>query len=450
MSALELPVPPHSIEAEQGVLGGLMLDNATWDLLADRLQAEDFFRHEHRLIFRAIATLATQDRPFDIVTLAERLEDDQESGGLAYLGELAKNTPSVANIEHYARIVRNRAHLRRLISLGYSSAREAADPQADALTVQESIEQQLFALGQNQAAIEFVDLGQCLSQVIDQIDVHFNGKVSITGLPSGLTDLDTLTRGFQPADLIILGARPSMGKTSLALNFVDAALQAAPKHTVQVYSLEMPAQALLYRLLAILGHLDLGRLLTGSLDDDDWPRLTAAVDRISRYGERLVIDDANSLTPTALRAKVRRAARRFGPPALILLDYLQLMRCPDQENRVNEISEISRSLKALAKEMNCPVIALSQLNRALEQRQNKRPVNADLRDSGAIEQDADLTLFIYRDEVYHPLSEFKGIAEIIIGKHRNGPIGTVRTAFIPTQTRFTNLSPLERWQGVPT
>lgn len=447
MNHLELS-PPHSIEAEQGVLGGLLLDNNTWDLVADRLEAEDFFRQEHRLLFKTIATLASQSIPFDIVTVHNALEVPDEAGGLSYLGELAKNTPSVANIEHYAFIVRNRSQLRHLMSLGYQCSREATDPLANATEVQESIEQQLFALGEGKKASEFVNINQCLTTVVEQIDEHFNGNVTVTGVPSGLDDLDDFTSGFQEADLIILGARPSMGKTSLALNFVDKALQTKLDRTVQVFSMEMPAKALIYRLMAILGHIDLGKLLKGKLDDDDWPKLTAAVSRIDSYGERLVIDDSSALTPTAIRAKSRRAARRFGHPSLILIDYLQLMRCPGQENKVNEIGAISQALKALAKEMNCPVVALSQLNRELERRPNKRPINADLRDSGAIEQDADLIMFVYRDEVYHPQTEHKGIAEIIIGKARNGPTGTVRTAFIPHQTRFANLSANSGWQGV--
>lgn len=446
MNHLDLS-PPYSIEAEQGVLGGLLLDNTTWDLLADRLDAVDFFRHEHRLIFQTMAALAKKSIPFDLVTVLNDLETPEDAGGLAYLGELARNTPSVANIEHYASIVRNRSQLRQLMSLGYQCSREATDPQAKATEVQESIEQQLFALGGGKRAAEFVNLNQCLMNVVDQIDEHFNGNVSVTGVASGIDELDALTSGFQDADLIILGARPSMGKTAFALNCVDSALQAKLERTVQVFSLEMPAKALIYRLMAILGHIDLSKLLKGKLDDEDWPKLAAAVARINSYGERLVIDDTSALTPTALRAKSRRAARRFGHPSLILVDYLQLMRCPGQENRVNEISAISQALKALAKEMNCPVIALSQLNRELERRPNKRPINADLRDSGAIEQDADLIMFIYRDEYYHPETEQPGIAEIIIGKARNGPVGTVRTAFIPHQTRFANLSANSVWQG---
>ncbi|MGH8361455.1 MAG: DnaB-like helicase C-terminal domain-containing protein, partial [Pseudomonas sp.] len=342
MNHLDLS-PPHSVEAEQGVLGGLLLDNNAWDLVADKLEYSDFFRHDHRLLFGTIASLADKAIPFDIVTVHDALENPDEAGGLAYLGELAKNTPSVANIEHYAFIVRNRSQLRQLMSLGYQCSRQATDPQADAAEVQESIEQQLFALGEGKSASEFVNINKCLTMVVEQIDEHFNGDVVVTGLPSGLDDLDDMTSGFQEADLIILGARPSMGKTSLALNFVDTALQAKPDRTVQVFSMEMPAKALLYRLMAILGHLDLGKLLKGKLDDEDWPKLTAAVSRINSYGERLVIDDSSGLTPGAIRAKSRRAARRFGHPSLILIDYLQLMRCPGQENRANEISAISQA-----------------------------------------------------------------------------------------------------------
>jgi len=327
MNHLDLS-PPHSLEAEQGVLGGLLLDNNTWDLVADRLLPEDFFQHEHRVLFKAIATLSSKSVPFDVVTVHDALETPSEAGGLTYLVELAKNIPSVANIEHYAHIVRNRSQLRQLMSVGFQCSREATDPQADATEVQESIEQQLFALGEGKNSSDFVNVNQCLNTVVEQIDEHFNGNVTVTGVPSGLDDLDEMTSGFQEADLIIVGARPSMGKTSLALNFVDTALHKKPDRTVQVFSLEMPAKALLYRLMAVLGHLDLGKLLKGKLDDEDWPKLTFAVGRINDYGERLVIDDSSGLTPAALRAKSRRAARRFGHPSLILVDYLQLMRCP--------------------------------------------------------------------------------------------------------------------------
>lgn len=440
-------IPPYSLEAEQGVLGGLMLDNGTWDLVADLLVPEDFFRGEHRTIFKAIAALAQQNRPFDIVTLADQLTEQPEMGGLAYLGELAKNTPSVANIKTYAEIVRERAHLRQLIQLGFACSREAAQPQASSQQVQEMFEQRLFALGQAQQRQEFVDLNRCLLDVIKEIDQHFNSGEITTGIPSGLLELDLKTAGFQPADLVVVAARPSMGKTSLALNFVETALAARPTASVQIYSLEMPARALIYRLLAILGHLSLANLMKGQLSDDDWPHLTAAAAKLQGYGDRLIIDDSPALTCMALRSRARRATRRYGTPALVMVDYLQLMRAPGRETRHLEIAEITAGLKALAKELNCPVIALSQLNRSLEQRSNKRPVLADLRESGAIEQDADLILFVYRDEVYHPESADQGTAELIIGKHRNGPTGSLRVAFIAEQTRFTALPAHTVWQG---
>lgn len=446
MSDLDLS-PPHSIEAEQGVLGGLMLDNEAWDLVGDQLQADDFFRSEHKLIFSAIQKLAETNRPFDVVTIFEAMAVPEEIGGLGYLGELAKNTPSVANIQAYAAIVRNRAHLRRLMSLCFQGSRDAAGLGAEAVEVQDALEQKLYKLGEGSVGVEFADINKELLSVVDKIDANFNGNVTVTGVPTGISDFDEMTRGLQPADLIIVGARPSMGKTSFCLSIVDAALNSAPDQIVVVFSMEMPTAALIYRMLAILGHIDLGRLLSGQLLDEDWPKLTTAAQRMQEFGERLVIDDSSNLTPTAMRAKVRRASRRFGKPCLIMADYLQLMRCPGQENRVNEISEISRSLKGIAKEFNCPFVALSQLNRELERRPNKRPVNADLRESGAIEQDADLIVFVYRDEVYNEKTELKGIAELIIGKHRNGPIGYVRTAFIANQTRFANLS-ADHWQGV--
>ena len=434
-------VPAHSQEAEQAVLGGLMLDNSTWDLIADVLQEEDFFFRPHQLIFRRIALLAGQSTPFDVVTLSEVLPEVEEVGGIAYLATLAKDTPSVANIVAYAEIVAERAHLRRLTLLGYSCSREASTPGAKAAEVQEQVEQQLFALGQDRkGGAEFCNVPAVLGKLIDTIDERFNNPTPVTGVPTGLTDLDTLTSGWQDTDLIIVGARPGMGKTSFLLNCIDAALQRDLQKSVQVFSLEMPAEQLLLRQLAILGKLDAQKLKLGQLEDEDWSKLTYAVDRINKYGNRLVIDDQAALTPTQLRARARRAAKRFGHPAAIFVDYLQMMQCSGKENRANEITAITGSLKGLAKEMRCPVIALSQLNRELEKRANKRPINADLRDGGSIEQDADVILFLYRDEYYHPETEHKGIAELILGKHRSGPLGTVYAAFIAQQTRFENLN----------
>ena len=343
-------------------------------------------------------------------------------------------------------IVRDRAHRRRLMQFGFACYREANEPEVMGPELQERFEQRLFSLGQHLQAQEFVDLQDCLSTVIDEIDHHFNAGSETTGLPSGLATLDEHTSGFQPADLIIVAARPSMGKTSLALSFVETALLARPEHSVQIYSLEMPARALIYRLLAQFGQLSLSRLLKGALQDEDWTRLTVAAGKLKAFAPRLVIDDTAALSCAALRARARRASRRFGMPALVLIDYLQLMRSSQRENRNLEITEISGSLKALAKELNCPVIALSQLNRALEQRSNKRPLLSDLRESGAIEQDADLIVFVYRDEVYHPESDARGTAELIIGKHRNGPTGTAHCAFIAEQARFASLASPSAWR----
>ncbi|MBI6854658.1 replicative DNA helicase [Pseudomonas cichorii] len=440
--------PPHSTEAEQGILGGLMLDNDAWDLIADVVTAEDFFRREHKLIFQAIEGLAKLGSPFDVVTLSSSMSEIDQSGGLPYLSELAKNTPSVANIKAYAEIVRNRAHLRRLIQFGYQCTREASEERVDAAHVQDAVEQHLFSIGQNHQKSDFININTVLSQVVDEIDTRFNKGETVVGLATGIKDLDEFTGGLTDSELIIVAARPSMGKTSLALNFVDAALEKNPESSVQIYSIEMPARLLLYRLIAVLGRIDVKNLMTGALKDEDWPKLTYAISRINSYGERLVIDDSSDQTPSGIRARSRRASRRFGKPCLIMVDYLQMMKCPGKENRNNEIAEISNGLKALAKEMVCPVVALSQLNRSLEQRQNKRPVNADLRESGSLEQDADVIMFVYRDEVYHPETEHKGIAELIIGKNRNGPTGTVRTAFIANQTRFENLA-ASTWQGAP-
>ncbi|KUM43699.1 replicative DNA helicase [Pseudomonas sp. EpS/L25] len=433
-------VPAHSQEAEQAVLGGLMLDNSTWDMIADVLQEEDFFFRPHQLIFRRIALLAGQSSPFDVVTLAEVLPEVEEVGGIAYLATLAKDTPSVANIVAYAEIVAERAHLRRLTLFGFGCSREASTPGAKAAEVQEQVEQQLFALSQDRKGAEFCNVPAALDKLIDTIDERFNNPTLVTGVPTGLTDLDTLTSGWQDTDLIIVGARPGMGKTSFLLNCIDAALQRDLQKSVQVFSLEMPAEQLLLRQLAILGKLDAQKLKLGRLEDEDWTKLTYAVDRINKYGDRLVIDDQAAVTPTQLRARSRRAAKRFGHPAAIFVDYLQMMQCSGKENRANEISAITSSLKGLAKEMRCPVIALSQLNRELEKRANKRPINADLRDGGSIEQDADVILFLYREEYYHPETEHKGTAELILGKHRSGPLGTVYAAFIAQQTRFENLN----------
>lgn len=439
-----LKVPPHSIEAEQAVLGGLMLDNNAWERVLDQVSDGDFYRHDHRLIFRAIAKLADQNMPIDVVTLAEQLDKEGQTsqvGGLGYLGELAKNTPSVANIKAYAQIVRQRATLRQLIGISTEIADAAFNPEGrTAEEILDEAERQIFQIAEARPKTGGpVGVNELLTKAIDRIDTLFNTADSITGLSTGYTDLDEKTSGLQPADLIIVAGRPSMGKTTFAMNLVENAVLRSDK-AVLVYSLEMPGESLIMRMLSSLGRIDQTKVRSGQLEDDDWPRLTSAVNLLN--DRKLFIDDTAGISPSEMRARTRRLVREHGDIGLIMIDYLQLMQIPGSsgDNRTNEISEISRSLKALAKEFNCPVVALSQLNRSLEQRPNKRPVNSDLRESGAIEQDADVIMFVYRDEVYHPETEHKGIAEIIIGKQRNGPIGFIRLAFIGKYTRFENLA----------
>ncbi|KPY32177.1 Replicative DNA helicase [Pseudomonas syringae pv. primulae] len=440
-----LKVPPHSIEAEQAVLGGLMLDNNAWERVLDQVSDGDFYRHDHRLIFRAIARLADQNSPIDVVTLAEQLDKEGQTsqvGGLGYLSELAKNTPSVANIKAYAQIVRARATLRQLIGISTEIADSAFNPEGrTAEEILDEAERQIFQIAEARPKTGGpVSVNDLLTKAIDRIDTLFNSDNAITGLSTGYTDLDEKTSGLQPSDLIIVAGRPSMGKTTFAMNLVENAVLRSDK-VVLVYSLEMPGESLIMRMLSSLGRIDQTKVRAGQLDDDDWPRLTSAVNLLN--DRKLFIDDTAGISPSEMRARTRRVVREHGDVAMIMIDYLQLMQIPGSsgDNRTNEISEISRSLKALAKEFNCPVIALSQLNRSLEQRPNKRPINSDLRESGAIEQDADVIMFVYRDEVYHPETEHKGIAEIIIGKQRNGPIGTTRLAFIGKYTRFENLAP---------
>jgi replicative DNA helicase len=441
-----LKVPPHSVEAEQSVLGGLMLDNAAWEQVADVLVEQDFYRNDHRLIFSAIAQLMEQSQPVDVITLAEwhdkRGELDQV-GEVAYLGMLASNTPSAANIAAYAEIVRERAILRQLIKVGNSIANMAFKPEG--MSKEEMLdiaERYVFEIAEKGAKRGggFIQVKDVLSKVVDKIDTLFEQDSSVTGLSTGFVDFDEQTSGLQPADLVIVAGRPSMGKTTFSMNIAEnAAIQS--KEPVAVFSMEMPADALAMRMLSSLGRIDQHRLRTGKLNDDDWPRLTSAIALLNEAP--LFIDDTPALSPTELRARARRLKREHGL-SLIVIDYLQLMQGnagKSSENRATEISEISRSLKALGKELNVPVIALSQLNRSLEQRPNKRPVMSDLRESGAIEQDADLIVFIYRDEVYNEDSPDKGKAEIIIGKQRNGPIGTVALTFQGKYTKFENFAP---------
>ena len=449
----ELRVPPHSIEAEQAVLGGLMLDNNAWDQVADRISENDFYRFDHRTIYRAMVDLVLQTKPLDIITVSENLERTQELetvGGLAYLGALAKNTPTSANVVAYAEIVRERAILRRLIEVGSEIAGAAAEPgNRTALELLDNAERKVFAIaetdGQRGAGPQ--DISEVLARTVDRIDTLFHANSPITGVSTGFADFDKLTCGLQNSDLIVIAGRPSMGKTTFALNIAEYVAM-KNEGVVLVFSMEMPADLLAMRILASMGRIDHQNIRSGQLGDDDWPKITSAISMIS--SKKLLIDDSGSLSPFEVRARARRVARERGKLGLIVIDYLQLMRVPGHsEHRAAEISEISRSLKSLARELNVPIIALSQLNRSLEQRPDKRPVMSDLRESGAIEQDADLISFIYRDEVYHKDSNDKGTAEIIIGKQRNGPIGTVRLTFLGQYSRFENYSaPVPAKEGI--
>nr|WP_275097621.1 replicative DNA helicase [Sedimenticola hydrogenitrophicus] len=438
----QLRVPPHSVQAEQSVLGGLMLDNQAWDQVADRVVESDFYRREHQLIFRAIEVLADRQRPFDVITLSEELGRNgnlENAGGLAYLGRLAKDTPSAANIRAYADIVRERSVMRQLIRVGTEIADSGFHPEGrDSSELLDAAESRVFEIAEQGAKGKggFVGIKTLLTQAVDKIETLFSQDQPITGLSTGFADLDKMTSGLQPADLVIVAGRPSMGKTTFAMNVAEnvALLSGKP---VAVFSMEMPGESLAMRMMSSLGRINQTRVRTGKLEDDEWPRLTSAVSMLAET--KFYIDDTPALSPLEVRARARRLMREHGELGLIMLDYLQLMQVPGMsDNRTNEISTISRSLKALAKELNVPVIALSQLNRSLEQRTNKRPIMSDLRESGAIEQDADLVVFIYRDEVYHEDSPDKGIAEIIIGKQRNGPIGSVRLTFLGEYTKFEN------------
>ncbi|AST33900.2 MULTISPECIES: replicative DNA helicase [Ralstonia solanacearum species complex] len=442
-----LKVPPHSIEAEQSVLGGLLLDNAAWDRIADFINEFDFYRYDHRLIFHNIGKLISQAKPADVITVYEQLQaagKAEEVGGLAYLNALAQNTPSAANIRRYAEIVRDRGVLRQLVTIADEISAGAFNPQGrDVRQLLDEAESKVFAIAEEGARGQkgFLEIQPLLTQVVERIDelYHRDSQNDITGVPTGFVDLDRMTSGMQGGDLIIVAGRPSMGKTAFSLNIGEhvAVEQGLP---VAVFSMEMAGTQLAMRMLGSVGRLDQHRLRTGRLLDEDWPRLTHAIQKMN--DAQLFIDETPALNPMELRARSRRLARQCGQLGLIIIDYLQLMSGSGSggENRATEISEISRSLKGLAKELNCPVIALSQLNRSLEQRPNKRPVMSDLRESGAIEQDADVILFIYRDQVYNPDSQDKGTAEIIIGKQRNGPIGTVRLTFLGEYTKFDNFT----------
>ena len=437
-----LKVPPHSLEAERSVLGGLMLDDNAWDAVATTVTTQDFYRGDHRTIFRCMQNLAEQNKPLDIITISEALDalgELEAVGGLPYLSELVDNTPTASNVRSYAEIVVERSTIRRLISAAQEIAESGFNPQGrDSATLIDLAESRVFQIGDERPNRGGpLSIRPLLTKAVERIDMLFQTKGALTGLSTGFKDIDEITSGLQNADLVVVAGRPSMGKTSFAMNIAENAVISRDK-PVLVFSMEMPADALILRMLSSLGRIDQNKIRTGQLDDDDWPRLTSAVTLLN--DRPLFIDDTASLTPNEIRARARRIAREYGHLGLIVVDYLQLMQISGTpENRAGEISEISRSLKGIAKEFNCPLIAGSQLNRGLEQRPDKRPQMADLRESGAIEQDADLIMAIYRDEVYHEDAE-KGVAEILILKQRNGPIGRKKLAFVGQYTKFEDLA----------
>ena len=439
-----LKVPPHSVEAEQSLLGGLLIDNTAWDRLGDVLTDKDFYRPEHALIYKAIARLIGEAHPADVITVHEAVKTQQGGDlvGIDYLNSLAQNTPSAANIKGYADIVRDRSILRRLIEVSDNIVNSAFTQEGRSVrTLLDEAETRILQIGEDGSRkADYLEIEPLLKNVVARIDELYNrqGGSDITGIATGFIDLDKQTSGLQKGDLVIVAGRPSMGKTALALNIAEnvALGEGLP---VVVFSMEMSGEQLASRLLGSVGRVDQSRMRTGKLQDDEWPRVTDAIARLSNT--QILIDESGALSSLELRARARRIARKYGTLGLIVIDYLQLMSGSGSENRATEISEISRSLKSLAKELQCPVVALSQLNRGLEQRPNKRPIMSDLRESGAIEQDADVIMFIYRDEVYHPdTTTDKGVAEIIIGKQRNGPIGTIRLSWQGPYTKFDNLA----------
>lgn len=441
----QLRIPPHSVEAESSVLGGLLLDNGVWDRVGDLLIDSDFYRYEHRLVYAAIGKLVNESKPADVITVHEELQRQgkaDEVGGLAYLNALAQYVPSAANIRRYAELVRERSILRKLVSASDEIATSAFNPQGRAVDkILDEAEGKIFKIGEEGSRMKqgFQAMDSLVVQLLDRVQEMADNPNDVTGVPTGFYDLDRMTAGLQPGDLVILAARPSMGKTAFAINIAEhvALNEGLP---VAVFSMEMGAAQLAVRIVGSIGRIDQGHLRTGRLTDEEWPRLTEAIERLRHIS--LHIDETPGLTPSELRANARRLARQCGKLGLIVVDYLQLMSgssASDGENRATELGEISRGLKALAKELQCPVIALSQLNRSVEQRTDKRPMMSDLRESGAIEQDADIIMFIYRDDYYNKDSREPGVAEIIIGKQRNGPTGTVKLTFLKQLTRFESM-----------
>ncbi|RQO58395.1 replicative DNA helicase [Variovorax sp. KBW07] len=441
----QLRIPPHSIEAESSVLGGLLLDNGAWDRMGDLLVDGDFYRHEHKLIYAAIGGLINATKPADVITVYEQLQNlgkADEIGGLVYLNSLAQYVPSASNIRRYAEIVRERSILRKLVSAADEIATQAFNPQGKQVDkILDEAEQKIFNIGEEGTRMKqgFQSMDALVVELLDRVTEMAENPNDITGIRTGFHDFDKMTSGLQPGDMIVLAARPSMGKTSLAINIAEhvALEEGLP---VAVFSMEMGASQLAVRIVGSIGRIDQGHLRTGKLSDEEWPRLTEAIEKLRTVS--LHIDETPGLSTSELRANARRLARQYGRLGLIVVDYLQLMSTSSSgdENRATAVGEISRGLKMLAKELKCPVIALSQLSRGVESRTDKRPMMSDLRESGAIEQDADIIMFIYRDDYYDKNSKEPGVAEVIISKHRNGPTGTVKLAFLKPITKFENLA----------
>ena len=442
----QLRLPQFSMESESSVLGGLLLDNNAWDRVGDLLTEGDFYRHEHRLIFMAVSKLVNDSKPADVITVFEHLQAQgkaQEVGGIVYLNQLAQYVPSATNIRRYAEIVREKAILRKLLTASDEIATQAQNPQGKPVErILDEAEQKIFAIGEEGSRMKqgFQSLDTLVVDLLDRVQEMADNPMDVTGVPTGFADLDRMTSGLQAGDLVVLAARPSMGKTSFAVNIAEhvALHEQLP---VAIFSMEMGAAQLAVRIVGSIGRINQGNLRTGKLSDEEWPRLTEAIEKLRTVS--LHIDETPGLTPSELRANARRLARQCGKLGLIVVDYLQLMSGSagsQGENRATELGEISRGLKMLAKELQCPVIALSQLNRSVEQRTDKRPMMSDLRESGAIEQDADIIMFIYRDDYYNKDSNEPNVAEVIIGKQRNGPTGTVKLFFQKSQTRFESLA----------
>lgn len=440
----QMPALPFSLEAEQSVLGSLMLENERWGDVIERIVVGDFYNRAHQRIFQAMQRLIDNNQPIDLITLSESMENDPNShlesmGGFAYLAELAKNTPSAANTNAYADIVRERSQARKLISLGKKISADAmstAHGRIPVSEIAEQAEQSLFEISEQRETQREVNANDALAQVIERLDRNNRIPDGITGTPTGYRELDKETCGLQESDLIILAARPSMGKTAFGVNIAENALSRVADKPVFIFSLEMPAEQLVMRMAASIGRVSIQAMRSGQMTDEDWGRLSEAMKVIQSWGDRLLIDDNSALTPSLLRSRLRRMIRKYGTPSLAMVDYLQMMTCPGEENRTQEIAAISRGLKGCAKTFKFPFLVLSQLNRASQTRADKRPTLSDLRDGGSLEQDGDLIMFIHREEAYDAHTQDKGLAEIIIGKQRQGPLSTVKLKFDAQFTRF--------------